>query len=193
MPDGGVVTDPPPPDCNTNADCPDGGVGWVCTINKKCGKIKGPCTLQSDCQADTYCCGANPPCRADMVDMGVCVPANVPPGAPCKGALKAGIFSPALQCEWPAMSLGANDYPKLLENSSAVGTPIAWKLESDFDRVLGDFGLAEVAGFEPDRLLQDATARYWRRFDATMRGLIYFGLNNELFRKGRSGNVLGRL
>jgi hypothetical protein len=125
LPDGGVVTDPPPPDCNTNADCPDGGVGWVCTINKKCGKIKGPCTLQSDCQADTYCCGAKPPCRADMVDMGVCVPANVPPGAPCKGALKAGIFSPALQCEWPAMSLGANDYPQHVQ---VLGAPVVANL-----------------------------------------------------------------
>jgi O-methyltransferase involved in polyketide biosynthesis len=89
--------------------------------------------------------------------------------------------------------LGANDYPKLLENTRTVGAPIAWKLESDFDRVLDDFGLGEVEGFEPDRLLEDATARYWHRFDAKMRGLIYFGMNNELFRKGRSGNVLGRL
>jgi O-methyltransferase involved in polyketide biosynthesis len=89
--------------------------------------------------------------------------------------------------------LGAYDHAQLLENTRAVGTPIAWGFEGAFDDVLPELGMTVVEGFEPDRLTADATQRYWHRFDATTRGLIYFALNNELFRSHRSGNVLGRL
>jgi O-methyltransferase involved in polyketide biosynthesis len=89
--------------------------------------------------------------------------------------------------------LGAYDHAQLLENTRAVGTPIAWGFEGVFDESLGELGLAPVEGFEPDRLTAEATRRYWHRFDATTRGLIYFALHNELFKSHRSGNVLGRL
>ena len=89
--------------------------------------------------------------------------------------------------------LGAYDFAQLLENSRAVGTPIEWGFEGEFEGVLSELGLSEIEGFEPDRLMEEAMARYWHRFDAATRGLLYFGINNELFRKHRSGNVLGRL
>src|SRR6185369_15548242 len=43
-----------------------------------------------------------PPCRKDGVADGVCIPGSVPPGnTACKGAVKIGVFSPSVQCEWP--------------------------------------------------------------------------------------------
>lgn len=89
--------------------------------------------------------------------------------------------------------LGANDYPTLLRNTTAVGSPVTWKLEADFDDVLGDLGLCVVPGLEPDRLMADALARYWPRFDAKLRGAIYWARSNPLVWRGRSGMVLGRL
>jgi len=98
---GGIVADPIPDPCMTTADCADGGAGYVCTISNKCGKILGPCTTQADCMGDSYCC-TGPMCRKDGLPDGVCIPGYVPPGnTECKGAVKIGVFSPAVQCEWP--------------------------------------------------------------------------------------------
>jgi hypothetical protein len=98
---GGVVVDPMPDPCMTNADCGDGGAGWICTVSDKCGKILGPCTTQADCMGDSYCC-LGTACRKDRSIDGVCIPGYVPPGnTECKGTVKPGVFSPALQCEWP--------------------------------------------------------------------------------------------
>src|SRR5262245_6430133 len=104
---GGVVVDPTPDPCMQNSDCGDGGAGYVCTVSNKCGKILGPCTNHADCMGDSYCCSgaasdAGPPCRKDGVPEGVCIPGYVPPGnTTCKGEAKIGVFSPAVQCEWP--------------------------------------------------------------------------------------------
>lgn len=89
--------------------------------------------------------------------------------------------------------LGANDYPTLLKNTQAVGTPVVWKLEGDYADVLSSFGLEAVPEFEPDRLMSDMLKRYWDRLDAKMRGAIYFARHSELVWRGRSGNILGRL
>ncbi len=88
--------------------------------------------------------------------------------------------------------LGANDYPVLLKNTTAVGTPIRWKYEGNFDDVLEAFQLEGIEEFEPDRLTNDALKRYWHRFDAKARGAIYFAMNSALG-QSRSGMVLGRL
>jgi hypothetical protein len=91
----GPVVLPPPDDCGAGGVCKD---GYVCTVSNKCGAVGGNCTMQSDCQGDTYCCAAD--CRKDGRAMGVCIPGNVPPGAACKGAATVGVFSPQIQCEW---------------------------------------------------------------------------------------------
>jgi hypothetical protein len=103
---GGVNPDPVADPCMQTSDCADGGAGFVCTISNKCGKILGPCTTNADCQGDSYCCtggnDATPPCRKDGMPDGVCIPGFVPPGnTACKGAVKIGVFSPSVQCEWP--------------------------------------------------------------------------------------------
>ena len=96
-----TVADPVPDPCMTTADCPGGGMGYVCTVANKCGKISGDCANQAECSGDSYCCkGAE--CRKDALDQGVCIPGYVPPGAACKGEAHVGVFSPAKQCEWPA-------------------------------------------------------------------------------------------
>jgi hypothetical protein len=98
---GGVIVDPVPDPCMSNADCGDGGGGFICTVSDKCGRILGPCMTQADCVGDSYCC-AGTMCRKDGSNEGVCVPGYVPPGnTECKGTVKPGVFSPALQCEWP--------------------------------------------------------------------------------------------
>lgn len=89
--------------------------------------------------------------------------------------------------------VGATDYPKLLENTLRVGSPIQWKLETDFERVLEDFGLSPVPEFEPTRLALMGVERYWRRFDVKTRGMIYLAMGSPLFMAGRSGTVLGTL
>jgi hypothetical protein len=101
--DGGVdlgtnpTQDPPPADCGPGGSC---AAGFICTIGNKCGKAGGMCTGAADCQGDTYCCDST--CRQDGQTAGVCIPGNVPPGAAaaCKGAVKVGVFSPQIQCEW---------------------------------------------------------------------------------------------
>jgi hypothetical protein len=99
---GSVVKDPVPDPCMQTADCSDGGAGFVCTVANKCGQILGPCVMQADCMGDSYCC-TGPMCRKDGAAEGVCIPGYVPPGnTECKGAPAAiGVFSPAVQCEWP--------------------------------------------------------------------------------------------
>lgn len=88
--------------------------------------------------------------------------------------------------------VGANDFPTMLESSSAVGSPITWKLEN-YDRILEDFGLSVIDGLDADTLSDAALMRYWDRFDPQMQGAIYFVMSSELLRRGRSGTVLGRL
>ena len=79
----------------------------ICTVANRCGRILGPCATQTDCMGDSYCCAgvatdAGPVCRKDGVPDGVCIPGSVPPGnTACKGAVKIGVFSPSVQCEWP--------------------------------------------------------------------------------------------
>jgi hypothetical protein len=90
-----VHQDPPPDDCGPGGTCAD---GFVCTTANKCGKAGVACANQSECQGDTYCCGAT--CRKDGNSAGVCIPGNVPPGASCKGVVSVGVFSPQVQCEW---------------------------------------------------------------------------------------------
>src|SRR5690606_33750477 len=47
----------------------------------------------------TYCC-IGPDCLGISAMEGVCIPANVPPGAPCTESVELGVFSPGVQCEW---------------------------------------------------------------------------------------------
>jgi len=89
--------------------------------------------------------------------------------------------------------LGANDYPILLANTKAVGTPIRWMFEGNFDNVLSDFGFGVVPGFEPNRLMDESLTRYWPRFDGKMRGIIYMAMNSQEIWERRSGTVMGRL
>jgi O-methyltransferase involved in polyketide biosynthesis len=88
--------------------------------------------------------------------------------------------------------VGVDDFPRLLENSSSVGAPVAWKLERNFDQVLLEFGLDPIPEFDPDELMKDALSRYWHRFNARTRGLIYFAMGTPEVWARRSGMVLGR-
>jgi hypothetical protein len=90
-----VTVEPPPPDCDPSGACQ---AGFVCTTGNKCGRVGGACTVQADCQGDTYCCADG--CRKDGNTAGVCIPGNVPPGAACTGPAAIGVFSPQVQCEW---------------------------------------------------------------------------------------------
>lgn len=89
--------------------------------------------------------------------------------------------------------VGNNDAAALRARAEAVGSPLAWTFTDDYDQVLEHFGLGPVPEFEPDRLMMDMLDRYWSRFDATMRSLIYFAMHQPLVWAGRSGMVLGRL
>src|SRR4029079_8281362 len=62
-----VRVDPPPDACGPGGTCKD---GFVCTTANKCGKAGVACTTQSECQGDTYCCGAT--CRKDGNRAGLC-------------------------------------------------------------------------------------------------------------------------
>jgi hypothetical protein len=91
-PTGGDVMEAPLLDCTENADCcpqDDECVSeeeYICTVDDKCGKVEGPCTEQSECQGDTYCCIGDE-CRKDGNSAGVCIPASVPPFLPCGEAV----------------------------------------------------------------------------------------------------------
>lgn len=89
--------------------------------------------------------------------------------------------------------IGENDYDKLLQNTTRVGSPIQWKLTPPYDNVLEDFGLQTLEEFEPVRLNDDALHRYWDLFDAKLQAAIYFAWHTPAFWAGRSGTVLGRL
>ena len=97
VPIGSPTQEPTPEDCGAGGTCP---AGFLCTVGNKCGKAGAACTGAADCQGDTYCCDST--CRKDGMAAGVCLPGNVPPGAAsaCKGAVKVGVFSPQIQCEW---------------------------------------------------------------------------------------------
>jgi hypothetical protein len=152
--DGGVIVDPVPDPCMTTADCADGGAGWVCTVSNKCGRILGPCTMQSDCMGDSYCC-MGPMCRKDGAPDGVCVPGYVPPGnTECKGTVKPGVFSPALQCEWPGMTAPPAPFDKHVQ---VLGSPVVANLpETTLEGsgaivfVAGNQATGEVLGSDPN-------------------------------------------
>src|SRR5690606_8122317 len=107
---GTAIEDPPLTECDTPADCCTKIEGcqsdseYVCTVDGYCGLIKDTCTDQSDCQADTYCC-SSPDCLGTG-GPSVCIPANVPPGAPCTESVELGVFAPSVQCEWLGPSAG---------------------------------------------------------------------------------------
>lgn len=88
--------------------------------------------------------------------------------------------------------VGVDDFPRLLENSSSVGAPVAWKLERNFDEALLEFGLELIPELDPEELTRDALTRYWQRFNARTRGLIYFAMVTPEVWARRSGMVLGR-
>jgi hypothetical protein len=142
-----TVADPVPDPCMTTADCPGGGAGYVCTVANKCGKISGNCDSQSQCSGDTYCCkGAE--CRKDAQDQGVCIPGYVPPGVACKGEAHVGVFSPAVQCDWP----GANtpkDFPQHVQVFSTpmvADTPIDSGTSAEIIFVAGNQTSGEIFG-----------------------------------------------
>ncbi len=89
--------------------------------------------------------------------------------------------------------VGRINHPKLLEQTRAVGTPVRWRFEGDFDDVLADLGLVAVPELEPNLLSREAVARYWSRFDKAARGVIFFSMHQPALWSSRSGNVLGRL
>ncbi len=108
-PGGGIIEDPPLTECATADDCCselgcDEDNQYLCNAKGYCGLISGTCDEQADCQADTYCC-----MDADCLPAGgeaVCIPANVPPGAPCTQEVEPGVFAPAVQCEWTGPKAG---------------------------------------------------------------------------------------
>jgi len=89
--------------------------------------------------------------------------------------------------------IGKNDHAKLLENTARVGSPIQWCHEGDFEQVLETFGLGSIEGLEPAALNEAALTRYWDRFSKRLQVAIYWAMNAEDFRGGRSGTVIGRL
>jgi len=86
--------------------------------------------------------------------------------------------------------LGRLAYPQLLEVTRALGAPVQWKHEDDFDRILESHGLETVEGFEPARLTEQMVARYWHRFDNKTRGAIFC---SQALMDRRSGVAMGRI
>jgi len=163
---GGIVADPPPDPCMTAADCADGGGGFVCTVSNKCGKILGPCTSQTDCMGDSYCClgtgsDGGAPCRNDGAPDGVCIPGSVPPGnTTCVGPKKISAFSPAVQCEWPdGVIVGGMptkqtpaEFPahiQVMSTPMVADTPINSGLAAEIIFVAGNQTSGEVFGNNP--------------------------------------------
>jgi O-methyltransferase involved in polyketide biosynthesis len=89
--------------------------------------------------------------------------------------------------------IGAQDAVKLRAHTANLGTPIAWSYAGDFAEVLPAFGLDELPGFDPDRLMLEMFERFWSRLDPLTRGLTYWVLSQPGARAARSGMVLGRL
>ena len=147
---GGTIPDPVADPCKTTADCSDGGAGYVCTIAGRCGKISGDCTDQAQCMSDTYCCkGAT--CRQDGLDQGVCIPGFVPPGPECKGSAKIGVFSPAVQCEWPGKSAPAefDKHVQVMSTPMVADTPVDSGTSAEIVFVAGNQTVGEVTGKNP--------------------------------------------
>src|SRR4051794_114223 len=149
-PNNMTVADPVPDPCMTTADCPGGGMGYVCTVANKCGKISGDCANQAECSGDSYCCkGAE--CRKDALDQGVCIPGYVPPGVACKGEAHVGVFSPAKQCEWPAAAT-PKDFPQHVQVFSTpmvADTPVDSGTSAEIIFVAGNQSSGEVFGSNP--------------------------------------------
>ena len=147
---GTIVPDPVADPCTTAADCPGGGVGYVCTVSNKCGKISGNCTTQADCMGDTYCC-LSPGCRKDGQPQGVCIPGSVPPGAPCQGAAHVGVFAPAVQCDWPGATT-VTDFPQhvqVMSTPMVADTPIDSGTSAEIIFVAGNQIAGEALGNSP--------------------------------------------
>lgn len=89
--------------------------------------------------------------------------------------------------------VGKNDFASLLENTSAVGAPIAWHLDGDFSEALNTFGLSAIGEFDPDRIMSDAFSRYWHRLTTAEKVASYHVMSSAELRRGRSGTVFGRL
>jgi hypothetical protein len=122
-------------DCMQNADCPTSG--YVCTIAHKCGRILGPCSNPRDCMGDSYCCDAL--CRIDQQKNPVCIPGDVPPGGVCSGPVPLGVFSPAVQCDWPTATPAT--FP---EHVQVLSTPMVATLADP--RLAGSAAIVFVAG-----------------------------------------------
>lgn len=90
-------------------------------------------------------------------------------------------------------ALGAMDYERLQQHTADLDTPIQWAVPAPLEDALHDLGLQPVDGFSPERLHDDMLQRYWHRFDAKLRGLIYAGRAIPAIWGQRSGNVLGTL
>lgn len=89
-------------------------------------------------------------------------------------------------------ALGAMDFERLHRHTAALETPIQWCIPPPLEQALDNLGLQPIEGFSPAHLHNDMMQRYWHRFDAKLKGLIYAGQAIPQIWGQRSGNVLGR-
>jgi len=94
-------------------------LGEICRFDA-CITDQGGCIVDGDCQEDSYC------------DNGDCIPYGTGPrgdtNPDCTRLIIAGLFQPALQCEWTAPPAG--DYDNHLQ---VLGTPVVADFDFDSD------------------------------------------------------------
>ena len=117
------------PGAPCTALCADGGLwcngvccalGEICPYGDICLPDAGGCVTDGECQNDSYC------------DNAICVPYGAGPRGStdpsCTRLIIAGLFQPALQCEW---KVGAGDpYPN---HTRVLGTPMVADFDFDND------------------------------------------------------------
>lgn len=126
---GGSAPLPPRTACTPDMPCAS---GQTCVLGANepdhCATTGGPCSMDSDCGGDSYCCAEG--CLAMGGDP-VCIPYGYGPrgnvNEECKGAGEApGVFAPSVQCEW---KVGPNDaHPT---SGLVMSTPMVADLPND--------------------------------------------------------------
>lgn len=85
--------------------------------------------------------------------------------------------------------IGALDLEAARGYSRRLDAPIHWAIDPPFERAMLDFGLAPIAGLEPEVLLQDGLQRVF----APLRPLMAAMAKVRFFRDRRSGTMIGVL
>ncbi len=129
------------PDANSEPDAfVPGGLGATCGITAPCASELlcaggecvdpgAPCTDDSDCDGDTYCCSDD--CLPDGVTQGVCIDYGTGPGGTvndeCVGEVIVGLFQADIQCEWSGPPEG-DPFP---DHIQVLTTPMVADLPHD--------------------------------------------------------------